>query len=167
MGAFFGAGLFVAALFAFSQVLFGGDQALPLAIVLVSVLLASDLLRTWAGFGTSTGFSRQTPKRWGQTSLLGVFAWGLDTGVPVTTIRATPLPALGVVLTLSGMGSPLGGLAYALGLSVGVVAGVWPGTTEQVVNRRDARARTLAKPAFLLAPTVGVLVFLSLTFGMR
>lgn len=60
------------------------------------------------------GPRRQTPQWWGR-SALGVFLWGCDAGFPMTTIRATTLPTLGLTLVALGWAGPLVGTAYAIG----------------------------------------------------
>lgn len=76
-----------------------------------------DYRRLRCGNYCSIGLRRQTPRHLGR-SQLGVLAWGLDTGIPATTVRATTLPYLGVFLAGLGFGSKWIGLAYAVGFLV-------------------------------------------------
>ena len=93
--------------FALGQRLIAGAAAgLLLAIV--------DLKRMRSGRSCSVGPARQTPRTIGR-SWLGVFAWGLDTGTGLTTIRSTSLPFFGALLTALGFGTRWIGLAYAAG----------------------------------------------------
>lgn len=63
----------------------------------------------------SVGLRRQTPKG-AATGPIGVFLWGIDTGNPFTTFRATALPFLAVVMvSLGDVESGLLGFAYAGG----------------------------------------------------
>lgn len=102
------AGFVVASLWpAEGRLRFFGVACLSLAVV--------DLLRMLRGAYGSFGLMRQTPRSWGTASAGGVALWGLDTGLVVTTVRATCLPFLGVVGVISGFGAPWFGLFYALG----------------------------------------------------
>ena len=75
-----------------------------------------DLLwRVMTGRFGSTGLIRQTPERLGRSSHWGVLLWGLDTGTPVTTVRASALPLLGVVGVALGFGTVWSGILYAGG----------------------------------------------------
>ena len=125
----------------------------------ILVLLLADAVRLWAGKSTSCGLNRQTPVTWRRRNLLGVFGWGLDTGVPITTIRSSSLPALGIILTLTGFGSRWGGLFYASGLSIGLLVPLIGGRRLGLagrVARLDRGARLLARPVCLLGPTAAV-----------
>ena len=53
-----------------------------------------------------------------------MLGWGLDTGLPISTVRATSLPALGVILAATGHATVLHGLFYGLGVTLGVFAGL-------------------------------------------
>lgn len=98
--------------------------AVAAVVAFLAVLFAIDAVRVWAGRSSSLGPHRQTPQRWKARGWPGVFAWGLDTGVPFTTIRSTPLPLLGAALVAAGFGTPFHGLAYGLGLAAGVMSSV-------------------------------------------
>lgn len=79
------------------------------------LLAASDLWRILTGRVGSTGLIRQTPRKASASSTLGVVIWGLDTGLPVTTVRASALPFLGIAGVAAGFGEPWFGLLYAAG----------------------------------------------------
>ena len=102
----------------------GEHNSTVVALVLATLLLGIDSLRVWAGRSTSLGPQRQTPYDWRLKGPLGVLGWGLDTGLPLSTARITPLPALGVVLAATGHSDPSHGLFYGLGVTLGVLAGV-------------------------------------------
>ena len=79
----------------------------------------------------SVGLTRQTPRRWGFRPV-GVLSWGLDAGTPITTVRLTPLPVLGVLMVLLGYGSPWIGFGYAVGfLGSLTLATMWPQPNER------------------------------------
>lgn len=80
---------------------------------LVAVLLG-EIATVSRGSVCSFGLRRQTPRRLGFLRG-GTFLWGLDTGIPLSTVRLTALPVLGVLLTGLGYGGKLTGLAYASG----------------------------------------------------
>ena len=101
----------------------GFRASVAAALIAASLLMLADSLRWWAGRSTSFGLKRQTPYDWRLKGRIGVFGWGLDTGVPVSTVRATSLPALGVILVATGHGSAFHGLLYGLGVVLGVLAG--------------------------------------------
>ena len=82
--------------------------------VALLALLCADIVGRRRGRLCSLGPTRQTPRHWGW-SPTGVFLWGLDTGIPVTTVRASGLPVAGVVATALGLGASWLGLIYALG----------------------------------------------------
>ena len=68
----------------------------------------------------SVGPRRQTPRNLGW-SRAGVVMWGLDTGIPFTTVRTTLLPVLAVLMTAYGFGARWIGLAY----SAGFLSALW------------------------------------------
>ncbi|MCB1037334.1 MAG: hypothetical protein KDD47_26120, partial [Acidobacteria bacterium] len=78
------------------------------------LLLVIDLRRSRRGEICSLGPHRQTPRHLGYRPF-GTLLWGLDTGLPLTTYRTTPLPVIGIFLVALGFGSPWIGLAYATG----------------------------------------------------
>ena len=135
------------------------------ALVLATVLLGVDSVRLWAGRSTSLGPLRQTPYDWRLKGPLGVLAWGLDTGLPMSTVRITPLPALGVILVATGHGDPIYGLLYGLGVTLGVLAGL-PALrsdkrTDRVMERIHQRRTELRPARLVLVPgllTVAALV---------
>ncbi len=79
------------------------------------LLAALDVWRILTGRFGSTGLIRQTPRRVVSSSVPGVVVWGLDTGLPVTTVRASALPFLGIAGVAVGFGEPWFGLLYAGG----------------------------------------------------
>ena len=139
----------------------GPRASLVAALILASFLMLVDLVRWWAGRSTSLGPERQTPYRWRLKGPMGVLGWGLDTGLPVSTVRATSLPVLGVILVATGHGSPLHGLFYGFGVALGVVAGL---PTLRRYERTDhAMAETLRRyralgPATLMLVPSGLTV---------
>ena len=136
-----------------------------LTLVLVGLLMFIDAVRLWGGRSTSFGPNRQTPYGWRLSGPIGVLGWGLDTGVPVTTVRASSLPMLGVLLVATGHGGPLHGLAYGLGLAVGLLGGVVSrscrGDIRIVMAGLQQRHRARKPVMLTVAPaavTIGVLV---------
>lgn len=95
-------------------------RGLPVSWRYVAALLGTFFLaglewrRLRRGQACSLGLGRQTPRHLGRVPI-GVVAWGLDTGIPVTTVRATILPFVGVYLTALGLAGKWVGLAYAIG----------------------------------------------------
>jgi len=85
------------------------------------VLVTVEYLRIRSNDVCSIGLRRQTPKALGR-SPGGVILWGLDTGLPFTTIRATLLPLYGVILVTIGLG---GGLAAGTGYGIGFLLALW------------------------------------------
>lgn len=79
------------------------------------VLATFDTIRIGARDHCSLGPRRQTPKHLGTSGPLGVILWGMDTGTPITTVRATSLPFLGVLAVALGFGSQWIGVSYAGG----------------------------------------------------
>ena len=169
LGALLSSGMFILAVDMtagrFSRDVLGGDRSRAAALVLVSVLILIDAIRLWGGRSTSFGPNRQTPYAWRARGQLGVLGWGLDTGVPLTTIRTSSLPVLGVVLVATGHGGPLHGLAYGSGLAVGLLGGVVAmpprGDIRSVMARLLRRYRALRPVMVTVAPsalTIGVLV---------
>lgn len=89
-----------------------------LALLGIGFLAFNEWFRLRRGDYCSFGPRRQTPQELGR-SPLGVFLWGADTGVPITTVRATPLPLVGLLLILLGFGEGwLAGVAYSGGFLV-------------------------------------------------
>lgn len=87
------------------------DRAVVVAIAALT-LLAADLARAVRGRPNSLGPSRQTPYRWGRNYRFGTALWGLDTGIPVTTVRASALPLFSVAGASLGFGGLLTGALY-------------------------------------------------------
>lgn len=132
----------------------------------ISILFAFDLARVLLGKGRfSCGLRRQTPYEWRRKGPIGVFGWGVDTGVPFTTYRATSLPLTAVALVCVGFGEVWFGLAYACGLIAGLFVGLRlpPPAFEEIHHLRGvreqsgARGTRLASGAGLLFPTALVL----------
>lgn len=94
---------------------FSDDLRTRLLGIAAAVLCALDLWRVMTGRFGSTGLIRQTPERLGRSSHWGVMLWGLDTGTPVTTVRASALPLLGVIGVALGFGIAWSGILYAGG----------------------------------------------------
>ena len=138
----------------------GARAAIGAALLLVGVLLMVDGLRVWAGRTTSLGPARQTPYQWRLKGRVGMLGWGLDTGLPVSTVRATSLPALGVVLVATGHAGPFHGLFYGLGVCVGVLAGL-PALRSQ--PRADRAMNALSRRRTALGPARLVLLPSGLT----
>lgn len=135
------------------------------ALVPVSLLMVVDAIRLWGGRTTSLGLDRQTPYAWRLKGPTGVLAWGLDTGLPVSTIRATSLPALGVILAATGYTGPLHGLLYGLGVAVGLFAGmlaIRPGErADRAMDDLVRRYRELGPARLVLAPSGLLTVWLA------
>lgn len=153
-----------------SRALLPGTWPLALTAALLGALLAVDAVRLWAGASTSLGPARQTPYHWRLKGPAGVLGWGLDTGLPVATVRATSLPVIGVVLVATGHGGPAHGLAYGLGIMAGLLAGLVSGLADADVRRTMDRlgrqhlrlgpARLVLLPSGLaLAAALGLLVW--------
>ena len=102
----------------------GRRISIIVALGLAGLLLFVDMVRLWGGRSTSFGPGRQTPYDWRLKGRVGVLGWGLDTGLPVSTVRATSLPALGVILVAAGHGAWFDGLFYGVGLTLGVLVGM-------------------------------------------
>ena len=149
-----------------------GDRgSLLLAAALVAAVLAVDALRVWGGRITSLGLTRQTPYDWRLKGLPGVLGWGLDTGLPVSTVRATSLPVVGVILMAAGLAGPFHGLVYGAALAAGVLAGM-PAphaasniatTMQRLVRRRAAIGPT----RLVLAPSASASAVLLLLWSVH
>ena len=135
----------------------GDRDSLLLAAALAAALLAADGLRVWGGRVTSLGPGRQTPHRWRTRGLAGVLGWGLDTGLPLSTVRASPLPLLGAILIATGLAGPFHGLLYGAGLVAGVLAGAWASraapTVVATMNVLVRRQGVLGPGRLVLAPS--------------
>lgn len=103
-------------------------------LVVLNALLVVEVAQIWLAIDRSVGLNRQTPYRWRFRGLPGILGWGMDTGIPVTTVRATPMPLMAVLLVAFGFGAPYAGLFYA----AGIAAGLWVELTRQ---------RSLANPS--------------------
>lgn len=93
---------------------------LVIVIVGTCLILLFEAIRAWAGLPMSTGLRRQTPYRWRMAGPVGVFGWGLDTGIPVTTVRATPMPLVATMCVVAGLSHWWVGVAYAAGITAGL-----------------------------------------------
>ncbi len=136
--------------------------ALLLAIVLA--LLVTDAVRARRGLQCSLGLRRQTPRRLGFRAI-GPLAWGLDTGLPLTTYRATPLPFIGLACVALGFGHPWIGLAYAAGfLGCLVIFCAWPrqDPPQEDLLRVVGALRGFSRPAWTVSLVVVFLLALFL-----
>lgn len=118
-----------------------------------------DAVRLWGGRSTSFGPGRQTPYAWRLKGRVGVLGWGLDTGLPVTTVRATSLPALGVILAATGHGAWFDGLFYGLGLTLGVLVGLPRALSRERIDAAMAelqRSRQAIGPVLLVVAPSGL-----------
>ena len=136
-----------------------GERSSTLAaLVLTSALLLVDAVRAWSGRRSSFGLSRQTPYEWRFKGRVGVLGWGIDTGLPISTVRATPVPMLGVILVATGHGGALHGPFYGLGVVLGVLAGMSKRTSGAaitvVMNDLQRRLRRWGQFRVMLAPTL-------------
>ncbi len=135
----------------------GSRGAVVTALALAGMLALIDALRVWGGRSMSFGPGRQTPYAWRAKGLAGVVAWGLDTGLPVSTVRATPLPLLGVILAATGHAGPFHGLFYGLGVTLGLLAGLPAARSspriDRVMDNLTGQYRTLGPVVLLLAPS--------------
>lgn len=151
---------------ALSRSLLNRTERLWLAACAFCLLLLVDGIRTWSGRSSSLGPNRQTPYRWRLLGSRGVFGWGLDTGLPISTVRASPLPVIGLVLAALGFGGPAAGLFYAIGLATGLLWGCSQAAhaAEATAIRSgglevlsDRRAR-IPNATLLLLPTVAAIL---------
>ncbi len=149
----------------------GVRGALVAALTLTCLLLVVDAVRLWGGRVTSVGLHRQTPYGWRLKGPIGVLGWGLDTGLPVSTVRVTSLPVLGVILAATGHAGPFHGLFYGCGLALGVFAGMMSVRSgvraDRAVDELLRRYRGLRPVPLVLGPSgmtsavlAGSLVFL-------
>ena len=135
----------------------GPAGAATVALVAVAALLSADTLRLWSGRSTSLGPARQTPYEWRAKGWLGVWGWGLDTGLPFTTVRATPLPMLGLILAATGHAAAFHGLFYGAGLLLGVGRGMSlvraRRRTDKAIDELTERFMKLRPGPLLLTPS--------------
>ena len=105
----------------------------------------------------SFGLSRQTPHRIRLRGWTGVLAWGLDTGLPVSTVRATSLPMIGVILTGTGHAGPLHGVFYGLGVTLGLLVSLLNLSSPERIDRSMdvlvRQYRSLNPAILVLAPS--------------
>lgn len=136
-------------------------------------LVAVDVGRLRRGDRCSLGPRRQTPQDWGYRYRLGTLFWGLDTGLPFTTVRASVLPFTGVALATLGFARPWMGAVYAVGFCGALAAAcLWPGPaaagggpdpTVPMVERLIRSARTVRLAG--LAAGTGLLAVVAVTAG--
>lgn len=135
----------------------GVRGALVAAVLLTCLLIVVDAIRLWGGRVTSLGLLRQTPYGWRLKGPIGVLGWGLDTGLPVSTVRVTSLPVLGVILAATGHAGPFHGLFYGCGVALGVFAGMVsmrPGVrTDRALDDLMQRYAALRPSLLVLAPS--------------
>lgn len=161
LGALASSTLFVLAVYlagTWFQEVAGRRASIVAALGLAGLLMFVDVVRLWGGRSTSFGPGRQTPYEWRLKGRVGVLGWGLDTGLPVSTVRATSLPALGVILVATGQGSWFVGLFYGVGLALGVLVGMPRALSRERIDWAMAelqRIRRAIGPVLLvLVPTV-------------
>ena len=135
----------------------GHQNSVMTALVAMCLLMLIDAIRLWGGRSMSFGPARQTPYRWRLKGQIGVLGWGLDTGLPVSTVRATSLPVLGVILAATGHAGPLHGLFYGFGLTLGLLTALFaarsPERTDRAMDNLIRRYRSLGPTTFVLGPT--------------
>ncbi len=135
------------------------------ALALSGLLILIDGLRVWGGRSTSFGLNRQTPYAWRLKGPIGIIGWGLDTGLPVSTVRATSLPLLGVILAATGHAGPLHGLFYGFGVTAGVLVGLLAlrpdERIDQAMDRILRRYRAVGPAPLVLVPSGLTMVVLA------
>lgn len=139
------------------------DARVALSIVVVALLLIADLGRVWLGRTTSFGPNRQTPYRLQHRGHAGIALWGLDTGVPITTVRSTAWPMIGVALLLGGFGRWWYGLLYCAGVSLGLLSAIRNPANDDgriVIRRLLTRGARLRTGPLMVLPQAAVLVVL-------
>ena len=135
----------------------GRQGSIVVALAAMGLLMLVDAIRLWGGRSTSFGPARQTPYHWRLKGRTGVVGWGLDTGLPVSTVRATSLPVLGVILAATGHAGPFHGLFYGLGVTLGLLTALpavrSPERTDRAMDDLLRRYRSLGPTTFVLVPT--------------
>jgi hypothetical protein len=116
-----------------------------LATGTLTLLASVEVLRLRRGSPCSLGLSRQTPRHWGLRSPFGVLGWGLDTGVPFTTVRATALPLVVCSLSLLGYATGWLGVMYGIGFLASLSTSSW-------LTSRDLKVRASDWPSSLPDP---------------
>ena len=94
------------------------QQRLAIAVASTAVLCSFDLWMQRRR-SCSIGPLRQTSQRL-RFNVWAPLVWGLDTGVPFTTVRTTLLPVACTLLTILDFGTQIGGVFYAFGFIVSV-----------------------------------------------
>lgn len=142
------------------------EHRLVLLLGTVLLLLVIDLYRVRQGVGCSMGLRRQTPRHLGFHPF-GPFLWGLDTGLPWTTYRSTPLPFIGLAAVALGFANPWVGLAYAGGfLGSLVTACAWPRSgTRIAVQQQDPTRDESAQIMQAIQASAGPAWVMSLLLG--
>lgn len=119
----FAVGLLVTSTLAFSAVYFLGAATeslipaihyLPIPIALLLSLTLSELASLLAGRDISIGLRRQTPRQWGH-SRVGLVFWGLDTGLPWSTVRSSILTWVALLLCFYQLAPWFSGALYSAG----------------------------------------------------
>ena len=91
-----------------------------------------------------------------------MFGWGIDTGIPITTVRASPLPLLALFAVGTGFGAWWIGISYWFGLALGLIVPVRSaiGSDPPAAMRSLAlRRKALGGVRVLLAPSLVVAAF--------
>ena len=134
---------------------------------ILAALLVVDAVRVWSGKRSSFGCSRQTPYDWKRHGLKGILGWGLDTGLPFTTVRATPLPLFGLLMVALGFGSAFLGLAYAGGIAAGLAGSIVPFTARETTTFPNSSAfQLIDQRRIALGPQRLVLAPYALAIGL-
>lgn len=149
----------------------GTGTRVAIVVAVALGLAAVDVARLRRGDRCSLGLRRQTPQSWGYRYRLGTMLWGLDTGLPFTTVRASVLPFTCLALAGMGLARPWAGAAYAAGFCGALgVACLWPrpagstggsDPTGALVERLIHSARTVRLAG--LAAGTGLLAVVALT----
>ena len=135
----------------------GRRGSIVAALAATGLVMLVDAVRVWGGRTTSIGPARQTPYRWRLKGRTGILGWGLDTGLPFSTVRATSLPVLGVILAATGHAGSFHGLFYGFGVTLGLMTAL-PALrsserTDRAMDDLLRRYRSLGPAAFILVPT--------------
>ncbi len=119
----FGFGFFISSTLSFVLLAWIGERMLEQADaqlsavlfgVVCTLVIVVDLRNSRRGIYRSLGPTRQTPQLLGRMPA-GPLLWGLDTGVPLTTVRSTVLPVVAIAAMLFGYGAWWFGALYAMG----------------------------------------------------
>ena len=139
-----------------------------LLIVIMMSLTVAEVVRSGSGKPFAIGPHRQTPQSLGRRPV-GILLWGIDTGIPITTIRITPLPLAGILMVLLGYGKWWIGLSYVAGF-IGslMLATTWPPKDNPRVGIPLDVTLTLSKQASRVkfAGVVAVALITTITVGV-